>query len=143
MAFYSGIGLDRHEAEDLAAETAEAVVTGIGRLRAPQAFEAWFWSVARNRVRTLFRRRKTVAPSEAMISPATPEEKAIERDEHRQIWSALSKLSMKDRQLLWLREVEGLEYSEIGSRLGSSPATIRVACHRARQRLEAFYLLDE
>ncbi len=143
IAFYLGVGLGRHEAEELSAETCEAVVTRIDRLRAPEAFEAWFWSIARNRLRTLFRRRRAARPTDAMVSPSTPEEISIEGDEHRRIRIALISLSPKDRELLWLREVEGLEYEDIASRFGVAAGTVRVACHRARRRLEAIYLADE
>jgi RNA polymerase sigma-70 factor (ECF subfamily) len=143
VAFYLGVGLGRHEAEELAAETCEAVVTRIDRLRAPEAFEAWFWSIARNRLRTLFRRRRSAKPTDAMVSPSTPEDISMLGDEHRRVRIALDSLSPKDRELLWLREVEGLEYDEIARRLGLVAGTVRVACHRARRRLEAFYLSDE
>jgi RNA polymerase sigma-70 factor (ECF subfamily) len=143
VGFYLGVGLGRHEAEELSAETCEAVVTRIDGLRAPEAFEAWFWSIARNRLRTLFRRRRAAKPTDAMVSPATPEEISMEGDEHRRIRIALENLSPKDRELLWLREVEGLEYDDIARRLGATPGTVRVACHRARRRLEAAYLADE
>lgn len=143
VAFYLGVGIGRHEADELAAETCEAIVTRIDRLRAPEAFEAWFWSIARNRLRTLFRRRRAAKPTDAMISPPTPEDISMEGDEYRRIRIALDNLSPKDRELLWLREVEGLEYEEIARRLGATPSTIRVACHRARRRLEAIYLADE
>ena len=143
FAFYLGVGLGRHEAEELAAETCEAVVTRIDRLRAPEAFEAWFWSIARNRLRSLFRRRRATKPTEAMISPSTPEDISMQGDEHRRVRIALANLSTKDRELLWLREVEGLEYDEIARRLGVTAGTVRVACHRARRRLEAIYLSDE
>ena len=143
VAFYLGVGVGRHEAEELAAETCEAVVTRIDRLRAPEAFEAWFWAIARNRLRTLFRRRRAAKPTDAMVSPSTPEDISMQGDEHRRIRIALDSLSPKDRELLWLREVEGLEYTDIASRLGLTAGTVRVACHRARRRLEAFYLSDE
>ena len=143
IAFYLGVGLGRHEADELSAETCEAVVSRIDRLRAPEAFEAWFWSIARNRLRTLFRRRRAAKPTDAMISPSTPEEISIEGDEHRRIRIALISLSTKDRELLWLREVEGLEYEDIAHRLGATAGTVRVACHRARRRLEAIYLAGE
>lgn len=143
VAFYLGVGLGRHEAEELAAETCEAVVTRIARLRAPEAFEAWFWSIARNRLRTLFRRRRAAKPTDAMVSPSTPEDISMQGDEHRRVRIALANLSPKDRELLWLREVEGLEYDEIARRLGVTVGTVRVACHRARRKLEAFYLSDE
>ena len=67
----------------------------------------------------------------------------MEGDEHRRIRLALENLSPKDRELLWLREVEGLEYDDIARRLGATAGTVRVACHRARRRLEAAYLADE
>jgi RNA polymerase sigma-70 factor (ECF subfamily) len=143
IGFYLGVGLGRHEAEELSAETCEAVVTRIDRLRAPEAFEAWFWSIARNRLRSLFRRRRAAKPTDAMVSPSTPEDISMQGDEHRRVRIALATLSPKDRELLWLREVEGLEYDEIAHRLGATAGAVRVACHRARRRLEAIYLADE
>ena len=143
MGFYLGVGIGRHEAEELCSETCEAIVTRIDGLRSPEAFEAWFWSIARNRLRSLFRRRRTARPTDAMISPSTPEEISVEGDEHRRIRIALATLSPKDRELLWLREVEGLGYDAIAYRLGVTAGSARVACHRARRRLEAIYLSDE
>ncbi|MGH9197259.1 MAG: sigma factor-like helix-turn-helix DNA-binding protein, partial [Acidimicrobiia bacterium] len=36
--------------------------------------------------------------------------------------------------------VEGLDYSDMSTRLGVTEGAIRVACHRARRRLEAIYM---
>lgn len=143
VGFFVGIGLNRHEAEELAAESSLMVVTSIARLRSPQAFEAWFWAIARNRLRTTFRKRRIPRPVDAEISPATPEEHVIIRDEHLRIRQAMETLSARDRELLWLREVEELSYEDISTRLGSNPGTVRVACHRARQRLEEVYARGE
>lgn len=143
VGFFSGIGLNRHDAEELAAESALMVVTSIARLRSAQAFEAWFWAIARNRLRTLFRKRRTPRPVDAEISPETPEEAAITKDEHLRIRKAMELLTPRDRELLWLREVEGLSYEDIGGRLGAAVGTVRVACHRARQRLEEAYARGE
>ena len=75
------------------------------------------------------------------VTPAAsgPEERAIDADDHSRIRGALTMLSVKDRELLWLREVEGLSYEEIGGRLSAATGTIRVACHRARKKLEQAY----
>jgi len=143
VAFLVGVGLKRDDADEVAAEAAEAVVKSLGRLRAPEAFEAWFWSIARNRLKNFFRRRARSTPTDALLSPATPEEVWVERDEHRRILAALALLSPRDRELLWLREVEGLEYGELSGRLGSSEGTVRVAIHRAKKRLEEIYLKDD
>jgi RNA polymerase sigma-70 factor (ECF subfamily) len=143
VGFLRGMGFDAHTAEELAAETCEGVVTGLRRLRAPQAFEAWFWAVARNRLRSEFRRRQRTQPVEGLIAPSTPEEETILSEEHHRIRVAMLALSPRDRQLLWLREVEMLSYEEIGGRFGTAAGAIRVACHRARKRLEEIYSQDE
>ena len=68
-----------------------------------------------------------------------PEDAVHLSDEHTQIRTALETLSPKDRSLLWLRDVEELSYEEIGGRVGSTVGTVRVAYHRARNRLEEAY----
>ena len=141
FAFYHGVGMPRDLVGELVAETLEALVRGFPKLRDPQAFEGWFWTVARNRMRTGLRRyRSTRTPTDAFVSPATPEEAAVISDEHAQIRAAMKELPERDRLLLWLREVEGLDYEEIGSRIGSTGGTVRVACHRARKRLEEAFM---
>lgn len=143
IAFLIGVGLRRTDADEVAAETAESVVKSLGRLRAPEAFEAWFWSIARNRLRSFYRRRSRREPTDALVSPSTPEELWVVRDEHLRILAALHQLSPRDRELIWLRVVEGLEYEEISGRFGSSEGTVRVAIHRAKKRLEEIYRQDE
>jgi RNA polymerase sigma factor (sigma-70 family) len=71
-----------------------------------------------------------------------PAEQVIVEEEHAQIRSALTSLSTRDRELLWLSEVEGLTYAEVGGRIGAATGTTRVACHRARRRLEEAYLSE-
>ncbi len=140
IGFFRVAGVPGPDAEDLAAETVEAMVKNLPKLRAPVAFEAWFWAIARARLRTWIRKRRRPRP-DPPISPETshPDELAEMGEEHATIVAALSLLSTRDRELLWLREVEELSYEEIGSRLGAAVGTVRVACHRARRRLESAY----
>lgn len=140
VAFYYGVRLPPDIVGDTVSEALEGMVRSFPRLRDTEAFEGWFWTIARNRMRTSLRRyRNRRIPQDAMVSPATPEEEAVLREEHVQIRAALEKLSLRDRELLWLREVEGLEYEEIGNRLGATVGTVRVSVHRARKRLEAAF----
>jgi len=140
IGFFRVSGVPGPDAEDLAAETIEAMVKSLPGLRAPVAFEAWFWTIARARIRTWIRKRRRPRPS-PLITPevSRPDELAEIGEEHAVIVQALGLLSMRDRELLWLREVEQLSYEEIGGRLGAAIGTVRVACHRARRRLEAIY----
>lgn len=139
VAFYRGMGLARAEAEDVASEAVVGMVKGIGSLREPGAFEGWFWTIARNRVRTQLRRRGRVVYEKDQPSIGTPEDLVVIGEEHGQIRVALSYLSTRERELLWLREVEGLAHEEIAGRLGMAAGAVRVACLRARRKLEEAY----
>lgn len=145
VAFYHGVGMPTDLVGEIVADALEGMVRNFPKLRDPLAFESWFWSIARNRMRTNIRRyRSRRNPRDAFVSPSTPEEKVMVRHEHDLIRAALDLLPVRDKELLWLREVEGLEYDEIGTRLGAKVGTVRVACHRARKRLEeAFMRLED
>lgn len=140
VAYFAGAGPQRADAEDLAAHTMEAVVTSIHRLKNPDAFEGWFWQIARYSFRGWIRKTRRPNRYEPAYVPEANAEDGVElSEEHTQIRSALDALTPKDRSLLWLRDVEDLSYEEIGGRLGSAVGTVRVACHRARKRLEEAY----
>ena len=140
IGFYRYSGLTATESEDLAGDVVEDVITRIATLRSPKAFDAWMWSIARNRLKGWIRvNRRPDRYEPATPAIPGPEERAIDADDHSRIRGALTMLSVKDRELLWLREVEGLSYEEIGGRLSAATGTIRVACHRARKRLEQAY----
>lgn len=140
VGFFRSSGLPAGEAEDLAADVVEAMLRHFPRLRKPRAFEAWFWSIARTQLRSWIRKRRRPERLPPVPAEASgPAEQLETADEHQRIRQALGRLSARDRQLLWLREVEGLSYEEIGGRLRAASGTVRVACHRARQRLEEVY----
>ncbi len=140
VAYFIGAGVSPSDADDLAADACEGIVKNISKLRQPEAFEAWFWAIGRAKLRTWIRKRRRPGRFEPVGAPGnTPAEALVEGEEHAEIRLALQFLSPKDRELLWLREVEGLSYEEIGGRLRAAAGTVRVACHRARKRLESAY----
>ena len=139
-SFYRGLGLTRSDAEDLAADACEAIVGGLGGLRDPAAFEAWFWAIARNRFRGMLRRRRRDSVIEPMTVPGElPGDRLETAEDHSEIRRALDRVSPRDRELLWLREVVGLSYDEIANRQGAAAGAVRVSLHRARRRLERAY----
>ncbi len=139
VAFYRGLGLAYHEAQDLAGDVAVSVVEGLSRIRQPAAFEAWFWSVARNHFKAFLRRRRRVAFEPVTPESMRPDEVLMTAGEHGQIAAAFGLLSPKDRQLLWLREVEELSHDQIADITQQTAGATRVAIHRARQRLSDLY----
>lgn len=139
VSFYRAMGLAHADAEDLASEACEGMVRNLPRLREPGAFEGWFWTVARNRLRSRIRRKGRLERELEFGAEDDPSDLAVIKDEHERIRNALAELAPRDRQILWLREVEGLAHEEIGGRLGLATGAVRVAALRARRRLEEIY----
>ena len=66
-------------------------------------------------------------------------EKKLTRDAVRR---GLASLPPDARQILLLREIEGLSYEEIGETLGLESGTVKSRLFRARKKLAAFLLKD-
>lgn len=139
VAFYRGMGLSRADAEEVASDAIEGMVRNIGRLREPDAFEGWFWTVARNRFRSRLRTKGRVERELEYGLVDDPESIVVIREEHVAIRAALARLSDRDREVLWLREVEQLSHDEIAGRLRMKTGAVRVAVLRARRRLAEIY----
>lgn len=141
QAFLRYQGFGESTRQDIAAEVSELVLTKIETLRKPVTFEAWFWTITRNRVHAWLRRKQRDSRNLELppTDPTTPDEVYVTAEEHAAIRSALARLSDSDRHLLWLREVEGLSYRDISGRLNIAAGAVRVRSHRARQRLEAAF----
>jgi len=140
VAFYRYTGVSPDHAEDLAADAVESIITKLPSLRSVKKYDSWMWSIIRNRLRDYWRSKKQRRALEPVSpTPMHPDELAIISEEHALVRYALESLALKDRELLWLREVLGLDYRTIAERTGASAATTRVACHRARARLQKAY----
>jgi RNA polymerase sigma-70 factor (ECF subfamily) len=137
-AFYRGLGLRVHDAEDLAADTCEAMVRSISGLRDPARFEPWFWRVARSKFYDHLRRnhRPSDRPTERDEMYDDPSDAAVMADEHEAVRAAFLSLKERDRELLWMRDVVGLDYGDIAGRFQLREGAVRIAVMRARQRLE-------
>ncbi len=139
VAFYRGMGLSKADSEELASEAVEGMVKSIRRLREPDAFEGWFWTIARNRLRSRLIRKGRVERELEYGLVEDPESIVVAREEHLTIRMALEQLSDRDRQVLWLREVEELSHEEIAIRMKLRPGAVRIAVLRARRRLAEIY----
>lgn len=137
VAFYRGLGLKPPDAEDVASDVCEAVVRYLPRLRDPITFEAWFWKVARNKFHDYLRRKKRPTAHEGSeVSFELPDERILAATDHGEVREAFGRLGLRDRELLWMRDVVGLRYADMSGRLRLSEGAIRIAVMRARRRLE-------
>ncbi len=118
------------DAEDQVQEAVIHAWRKLGQLREPDRFGSWLRrAVARRCVRRARLRRwlrSDSIPETAVGSPSP------ERLDARRL---LLLLTPRQRAVLWLGEVEGLDDDEIGRALGVAPTTVRVHRHAARRKL--------
>jgi RNA polymerase sigma-70 factor, ECF subfamily len=142
-------------AEEVVQDTWLAVLRGISGFEGRSTVRTWLLRILVNRARTAgSRERRTVAVAdpEPAVDPsrfdasgawASPPERWAEeaRDRVRatrvaaRLRSALGELPARQREVVMLRDVEGLSSSEVCSVLDISEANQRVLLHRGRSRL--------
>lgn len=132
-----------HAADDVAQEVCVAVLSALPRYRDDgKPFEAFVYRVAANKVadaqRSVFRHAQPQAdvPDTVDLSDG-PEEYAVRSSDAEQARALLDQLPDTLRELLVLRVAVGLSAEETGRALGMSAGAVRVAQHRAVQRLRA------
>ena len=109
-------------------------------------FFTWLYRIAFNTAISLKRKKRPAVSLEAHagetgIDPDDPSEyvkpgAALERSEdERQLNEAIARLSPEHREVLLLKDIEGLKYEDIAELLGVPIGTIRSRLHRARLEL--------
>ncbi|WP_306327645.1 RNA polymerase sigma factor [Streptomyces venezuelae] len=128
------------DAEDAAQEALIILYRKIGTLRASGALASWMFRIVRNeclrQVRLLVSRREETTPDapEAETEPSA-EEAVLRRQEVRRISAAIGALPRDQRQVLLMRDVQGLPGRAVAQALGLSNAAMKSRLHRARTAL--------
>jgi RNA polymerase sigma-70 factor, ECF subfamily len=124
-------------AEDIASETFVRLWTADEKKIRMLTVKAYLFAIARNLY--IDSRRSTSRDTE--IDPelpghdASPEMKAIERSELREVLKALQEMPEIDRAALLLRAQQDMAYEDIARTLDLSLAAVKVKIHRARLKL--------
>src|SRR3982750_446033 len=132
-----------HAADDVAQEVCIAVLSALPRYRDEgKPFEAFVFRIAANKVadaqRGSYRQPQPHADLPEVIDLAAgPEELAVRASEAEQARALLDTLPDTLRELMVLRVAVGLSAEETGRALGRSAGAVRVAQHRALQRLRS------
>jgi RNA polymerase sigma-70 factor, ECF subfamily len=121
---------DRRTGEDVAQESWLAVWAARERYRPAGQFEAFLFTIARNRCRNALRsrgRRREVVSDEPAEQPvtATAVDAILEREQQRRIHDAALELPEKLREAVLLRFVAGLDYPSISAAIGRNESTVR------------------
>ncbi|HET9185330.1 MAG TPA: sigma-70 family RNA polymerase sigma factor [Solirubrobacterales bacterium] len=97
----------------------------------------WLYRIAHNEAIDLLRRRRETRELDVeQVAPGYGlAEDAATRERLRRLLTDLKELPERQREVLVMRELGGLEFEEIGGALGTSGAVVRQTLYEARQSL--------
>lgn len=139
------------EAEELAQEVFVNVYRGLESYRGDASLRTWIFRIAtnqaKNRLKYLSRRRAGLQESlddhadEAAFMPLgepvpRPDRAAEGAEMERVVAAALASLDPEHREVLVLRDIEGLAYDELAQVLGLAEGTVKSRLFRARYALK-------
>ena len=144
------------DAEDMAQEAFLKAYSSLDSFRGDSKFSVWLYRIVSNVCLDFLRRQKKRQSFSLSMEdddgeetelelpalsrlPEEELEKKLTRDAVRR---GLAQLPEDARQILLLREIQGLSYEEIGETLGLEPGTVKSRIFRARKKLCAFLLAD-
>lgn len=143
---------DPEEARDLAQEIFVRVYESLDRCREDEAFVPWMLTVARNcsidRVRRLRVRRQATdrfqpERHDRSVDQADPQQRMEAGDRHQLVYHALDTLSENSREMILLKDIQGLKMAEIAHLLSIPLGTVKSRSGRARVELAKAILAIE
>jgi RNA polymerase sigma factor (sigma-70 family) len=151
-SYVFGMVGDYGRAEDI---SQEIFISALRRLRdteRPIAFKPWIYEIAKNACIDHFRRGRRAeevsldaedalenTDRRKLVLAATPHAAVENKQQLDDLRGAFGGLSESHHQVLVMRELEGLSYSQIGERLGMSRPVVESTLFRARKRLGEEY----
>lgn len=142
LRFARKLCLDEHDAEDVVQQTLLSVAAGIREFRAESQFTSWLYAVARSHCIKLRTRGAAARPSESiddqpgLVAPGhAPDEQLAQGELELALNQAIAALEPGYREVLVLRDIEGLTAPDVSQVLGVSVEAVKSRLHRARKAL--------
>lgn len=151
---------DRAIAEDVVQETWLTCIKGLDRFEGRSTLKTWIFGIALNIARSRGRKERRILPFASLfkrdedrsgptVDPerfggdgmwktlphnwvSVPEERVLGQETMTRVRDAIDALPAKQREVIVLRDVAGLDASEVCGLLSISPENQRVRLHRAR-----------
>lgn len=148
----------RAVAEEVVQETWLGVVRGIDRFEGRSSLKTWLFRIVVNRARTAGVRERRQAPVDPTREPAVPpsrfapdgtwadpptawaeaaEDRIVAREMVERVAACLAELPEAQRQVVLMRDFEGVPAADVCRALGLTDANQRVLLHRGRSRIRA------
>ena len=138
---------NRDDAMDVTQDAMLRFFTTLKSFDATRRVQPWLFTIVRNQVRDLWRRRQrrpgdAIGESDALVGQLAAPQPGPEADLHRRelkerVWRALAALPAEKREIIVLRDFHDLSYSDMAQVLGIPIGTVMSRLHGARQRLRA------
>jgi RNA polymerase sigma factor (sigma-70 family) len=125
-------------AQDAAQEASITAMLGLGRLRTPDRFGAWFCGITLNVARRWLRHVRTELPVstiEAACAKAGPDERLEAAEIAGAIRAAIAQLAPGQRDAVFLFYLQGLTHREVAAELAISVGAVKARLHQARTAL--------
>ena len=125
----------REDAEDLVEHAFYKAPRSIPRKDPRNPFNVWLFYIAKNLITDFYRTQKRLKPIEDEISTMiSAEEEVLSGQLGGPLREAVSGLTDRQREVIHMRFLDGLEYPEIAERLGCGAGAVRVAQLRALRK---------
>lgn len=125
-------------AEDIIHDAFVKLIETRGRIHNPASLKSWMYAVVRNEALTLLNKQKRYRPlaDDDEIFESETSDAAMEHSEQqRQIERMLDRLLPQYKEIVLLREYEGLNYEEIAAVTGTTVSAVKARLFKARKAL--------
>jgi len=135
---------NRDDAHDALQDSFVNAFRSLDRFQVDRPFGPWFFQILRNRCRDLLRSRNVRFKTEVLdatmhLQPSDPEdgpERKHQRSAAREtLWRGLESIGEDHREVLVLKELEGMRYGEIAGILDIPEGTVASRLFHARAAL--------
>lgn len=133
---------NREDAADIVQDTFLSAYRRLKDFEGRARFSTWITTIAMNRCRNIRRsaaRARTIALETDPPAPgsASPESETGAREIARHLERALAEIGPEHREVVVLRDIEGLSCRAVAEILGVETGTVKSRLHRARHALRA------
>lgn len=128
-------------AEDLTQETFAIAIKEIGKFRGDCKISVWLCQIAKHLwYKELKKRKKNINVSindlnEELTTDESIEEIICDKEDKLKLFKSMQKLDEKSKEVMYLRLIGNLNFTEIGEVLGKTPNWARVTFYRAKQKI--------
>lgn len=123
--------------EELTQETFAIAVKEIKKFKGNCKVSVWLCQIAKHLWYKELKKKKSISIEEIgdLQETETVEDLIFRKEEKIKLFKDIQKLDEKSRELIYLRMVGNLDFTEIGEILGKTPNWARVNFYRAKQKI--------